>query len=205
MLAAKGFGGSAFENEAALHRPVGLDQALQSFARVEIHRVHLFRRVGYGQAKGRDQVRVVVDEFLGDGNVRVRHRFRVDLVEPFVLSRLDQVLTGGGAADGYFTLEAAAGGANFAAHSRAIAARAALLANRAGHCSSVVRLSLYYGCMSVTNLFFKVELEHDPGEDPQRIAGEIRRHILRLYGVRDVELSSVTSMEEHSADPRTLM
>lgn len=49
--------------------------------------------------------------------------------------------------------------------------------------------------MSVTNLFFKVELEHDDDESPERIAGQIRRQLLRFYGVREVELSNVTSME----------
>ena len=47
-----------------------------------------------------------------------------------------------------------------------------------------------------TNLFFKVEVEHDSDEDPQRIGEEIRRHLKKLYGVRDVELSNVTSAEE---------
>lgn len=50
--------------------------------------------------------------------------------------------------------------------------------------------------MMRTNLFFKVELEHDSDEDPQRIGEEIRRHLKKLYGVRDVELSNVTSAEE---------
>jgi len=50
--------------------------------------------------------------------------------------------------------------------------------------------------MSRTNLFFKVEVEHDDDENPQRIGDEIRRHLKKLYGVRDVELSSVTSEEE---------
>jgi hypothetical protein len=54
--------------------------------------------------------------------------------------------------------------------------------------------------MSVTNLFFKVELEHEAEENPERIAGEIRRHLLRLYGVRDVELSNLTTMEESAAE-----
>jgi hypothetical protein len=47
-----------------------------------------------------------------------------------------------------------------------------------------------------TNLFFKVEVEHDADENPQRIGEEIRRHLKRLYGVRNVELSSVTSEED---------
>jgi hypothetical protein len=52
--------------------------------------------------------------------------------------------------------------------------------------------------MSVTNLFFKVELEHDAGENPERIAGEIRRQLLRCYGVREAELSNIATMEETS-------
>jgi hypothetical protein len=44
--------------------------------------------------------------------------------------------------------------------------------------------------MSRTNLFFKVEVEHEPGERPERIGEEIRRHLLKLYGVREAELSS---------------
>jgi len=47
-----------------------------------------------------------------------------------------------------------------------------------------------------TNLFFKVELDHDREEAPERIAEEIRRHLLRLYGVREAELTNVTSAEE---------
>jgi hypothetical protein len=50
--------------------------------------------------------------------------------------------------------------------------------------------------MSRTNLFFKVEVEHDSDENPQRIGDEIRRHLKKLYGVRNVELSNVTSEEE---------
>ena len=50
--------------------------------------------------------------------------------------------------------------------------------------------------MSRTNLFFKVEVEHDADENPERIGDEIRRHLKKLYGVRDVELSNVTSGEE---------
>jgi hypothetical protein len=50
--------------------------------------------------------------------------------------------------------------------------------------------------MSRTNLFFKVEVEHDSEESPQRIGDEIRRHVKKLYGVRDVEISSITTEEE---------
>jgi hypothetical protein len=50
--------------------------------------------------------------------------------------------------------------------------------------------------MSRTNLFFKVELEHDADENPQRIGEEIRRHLKKLYGVLEVELSNLTTEEE---------
>jgi len=54
--------------------------------------------------------------------------------------------------------------------------------------------------MSVSNLYFKVELEHDTDENPERIAGEIRRQLLRFYGVREVEVSNIAVIEENGAD-----
>jgi hypothetical protein len=50
--------------------------------------------------------------------------------------------------------------------------------------------------MSLSHLFFKVELEHDPDEDPRKIGDEICRHLKRLYGVREAELSNFTTAEE---------
>jgi hypothetical protein len=50
--------------------------------------------------------------------------------------------------------------------------------------------------MSLTNLFFKVEVEHDPSEKPERIGDDIRRQLLKLYGVRDVQFSHFTMVEE---------
>lgn len=50
--------------------------------------------------------------------------------------------------------------------------------------------------MSRTHLFFKVELEHDPEEDPERAGAEICRQIQRVFGVRFAELSSITKVEE---------
>ena len=49
--------------------------------------------------------------------------------------------------------------------------------------------------MSRTNLFFKVEIEHDPTDSPERIGSEIVRNLLKLYGVREVELSHFTEVE----------
>ena len=50
--------------------------------------------------------------------------------------------------------------------------------------------------MSTTHLYFRVELEHDPGEDPEKVGAEICRQIQRVYGVRLAELSSMTTAEE---------
>jgi hypothetical protein len=49
--------------------------------------------------------------------------------------------------------------------------------------------------MKRTNLFFKVELEHDSDERPERIGEEIRRQLLKYYGVRDAELTNFTAVE----------
>jgi hypothetical protein len=50
--------------------------------------------------------------------------------------------------------------------------------------------------MRRTRLFFTVEVEHDADERPERIGDEIRRQLLKLYGVRDVELSNYITMED---------
>jgi hypothetical protein len=50
--------------------------------------------------------------------------------------------------------------------------------------------------MSRTNLFFKVEVEHDREDDPRRLAEEIGRKLLKSYGVRSVELSNFATVEE---------
>jgi hypothetical protein len=49
--------------------------------------------------------------------------------------------------------------------------------------------------MKRTNLFFKVEIEHDTDERPERLGDEIRRQLMKFYGVRDVELTNFTSTE----------
>jgi hypothetical protein len=50
--------------------------------------------------------------------------------------------------------------------------------------------------MSRTNLFFKVELEHGHDENPERVGEEIRRHLQKMYGVREAELTNFTTVEE---------
>jgi len=50
--------------------------------------------------------------------------------------------------------------------------------------------------MSRTNLFFKVEVEHDAEERPERIGQEIARQLRKLYGVVAVEVTNFTRAEE---------
>jgi len=53
--------------------------------------------------------------------------------------------------------------------------------------------------MPRTDLFLKVEIEHGPDESPERLAGEIGRAILRLYGVRKAELSNFVTHHDPEA------
>jgi hypothetical protein len=50
--------------------------------------------------------------------------------------------------------------------------------------------------VSVTSFFFKVEVEHDSSEQAERLGEEIRRHLQRLYGVRQAELTNYTKTDE---------
>jgi hypothetical protein len=111
-----------------------------------------------------------------------------------MLARFHQIRAIGWAAHRHFAFRAATDGADLAANAGAIPARAPLFADDAEHLTSVVRR--YHEIMSVSNLFFKVEVEHDAEETPERIGAEIRRLILRFYGVREVELSNYTTVEE---------
>lgn len=50
--------------------------------------------------------------------------------------------------------------------------------------------------MSRTNLFFKVEIEHEPDDKPEKIGNEMVRQLMKFYGVRDAELSNVAPLED---------
>jgi hypothetical protein len=63
-------------------------------------------------------------------------------------------------------------------------------ANLAGHCLTV------QFSMVRTHLFFKVEVEHDKNENPEKIGEEIARHLRKLYVARQVELSSIVTDPE---------
>lgn len=44
--------------------------------------------------------------------------------------------------------------------------------------------------MARTDLYFKVDVEHDPDEAIERIVAEIERQIRKIYVVRSVEFSN---------------
>ena len=46
------------------------------------------------------------------------------------------------------------------------------------------------------NLFLKIQVEHEPEDNPRQIAEEICRRWLKLYGVREAELSSFMKAED---------
>jgi len=50
--------------------------------------------------------------------------------------------------------------------------------------------------MRRTNLFFKVEIEHDQDELPEQLGNDICRQLLKVYGVRSAELASFACLEE---------
>ena len=50
--------------------------------------------------------------------------------------------------------------------------------------------------MPRTDLFLKVQIDHDPHEPAERIAEEICRAIRKVYGVRSAELSSLVSHQD---------
>lgn len=44
-----------------------------------------------------------------------------------------------------------------------------------------------------TDIHIKVELLHGNDESPQKLAGEICRQLLKLYAVRNVEVSNIVN------------
>lgn len=72
----------------------------------------------------------------------------------------------------------------------------------AGHCRFRTAATLQAPCpyyrkrMTRTNLFFKVEIEHDRDEHPERLGNEICRQIMKFYGVREAEMTNFTRSEE---------
>ena len=52
--------------------------------------------------------------------------------------------------------------------------------------------------MARTDLYFKVELDHEKDERLERVAAEIGRQIRRVYGVRSVEFTNSVARPEES-------
>jgi hypothetical protein len=50
--------------------------------------------------------------------------------------------------------------------------------------------------MPRTDLFIKVQIEHPSDEPPERLAGEICRRIVKVYGVVKAELSTAVPHTE---------
>jgi hypothetical protein len=137
---------------------------------------------------------VLLDEALRDPDVLVGNGRGVDRDGFVVAPRILEVLTIEGTIDRDLPLRAAANGANVAADTGTEAPGTASFANRAGHSLSIEVGGNAHG-MSRTNLFFKVEIEHDPEEKPEKIGDEIRRQLMKFYGVRDAELSNYSTVE----------
>jgi hypothetical protein len=47
-----------------------------------------------------------------------------------------------------------------------------------------------------TDLFIKVEIEHDEDERPEKLADEICRMVMKIYGVRSAVLSHYSHQSE---------
>ena len=50
--------------------------------------------------------------------------------------------------------------------------------------------------MNRTNLFFKVIIEHEADDKPERLGQEICRQLMKVYGVRTAELANVAPTDE---------
>ncbi|MGI8741514.1 MAG: hypothetical protein ACR2NN_02875 [Bryobacteraceae bacterium] len=50
--------------------------------------------------------------------------------------------------------------------------------------------------MQRTHLHIKVEIEHGDDETPEKLAGEICRQVVKIYGVRSAEVSNIVAESE---------
>jgi hypothetical protein len=111
-----------------------------------------------------------------------------------VLARFLQIHTVERAIYRDFTLRAAADRADLAAHAGTGTARPPHFADGASHSPSI---EVEAGALTRrTLLFFKVDIEHDEEESPEKLGAEIRRALMKIYGVQEAELSSFTTVED---------
>lgn len=47
-----------------------------------------------------------------------------------------------------------------------------------------------------THLFFKVEIEHEDNESPEKLGEEIANRLGKFYAVRSVEISSIVTQAQ---------
>ena len=135
---------------------------------------------------------MLAQKFFADSNVFVRNL--VDRPGLLVPASFLEMLAIERTVDGIFALRAAAGGADFAAHTGAVTARSLLLADLAGIIHQRIVPS-YHRSMPRTDVYIKVELDVDERERPERVASEICRQIRKVYGVRSAEVSSMVEKD----------
>ena len=138
---------------------------------------------------------MIAQQSLRDGNIAIGNFHAFERRRLVVFARFLKVLAIQRAAHRDLALATAADGADLAVHARAGAPGTPGLADCANHSLSI-RVGRRKERMSRTYLFFKVEIDIEPNEQPQRIGDEICRRLLKLYGVRHAELSSYTNVDE---------
>ena len=131
---------------------------------------------------------MIAQERFADANVLIGEVGWIYFRRALVFARFDQVLAIERAVERGFALPAAALGANLTLYGWTAPPRPPDRADIAGH---HVQLS-----MVRAHVFFKVEIEHDEKENPEKIAEEIARHLRKLYVTRKVEVSSVVPKPE---------
>ena len=67
---------------------------------------------------------------------------------------------------------------------------------RASHRSGRSRVYRIIEVMARTDLHIKVVLDHEDGERPEKLAQEICRALLKMYGVRSVEVSNLVKQSD---------
>lgn len=50
--------------------------------------------------------------------------------------------------------------------------------------------------MARTDLYLKVELEHEPDDKPDRLAADICRQLQKMYAVRAAEVSNMIARQD---------
>jgi hypothetical protein len=122
---------------------------------------------------------------INDGRLLVRARFaEIDAIER--------------AAYGDFALSAATHGTDLTADAGAITPRPPDITDFAGHNRRKEIGSPHHHLMR-SDLFIKVEIEHDEREQPEQLAEEICRRVRKIHGVREAELSNYVTHREEPA------